>query len=111
MDWTLFIEQKTFLIDYNGTPSSHSYQFFPFHIVRKFIDRVFEDSEADAKNSKSYEFWKESKLEITGHVEEYEPETILLSVNSRKLKKEQFDFIIMKSEYDSRSFPREEYYG
>ena len=77
---------------------------FQIHFDRKVIDQVFEDSENDITNSKSYTFWIDSKLEIKGFVEDYEPEMIWLTVNSRKLKKEQFDFIIMKSEYDSKVF-------
>lgn len=47
-------------------------------------ERVFRDAETDQVSPKQYDFYSSPSLRISGRVEEYEPETLRLSVEGRR---------------------------
>ncbi len=52
------------------------------------MERVFADAKTDHVSQKEYTFYSAGRLRITGLVEEYEPETLILSVEGdKKLEK------------------------
>ncbi len=48
-------------------------------------ERVFTDSHEDPVSAKSYTFHDSPRLTVTGQVEEYEPETIILTVSGKAI--------------------------
>jgi hypothetical protein len=53
-------------------------------LSRSEIDRVFSDSLENQRDEKSYVFFDSPKIRVTGFVEDYEPETIAISVVSSR---------------------------
>lgn len=66
----------------------------------KDIDKVFRDSEEDATSAKRYTFWEDGKTNFYGEVEDYEPETIILNIISKKITSEELKRIISRAEYE-----------
>ena len=54
------------------------------------LERVFQDSEADQVSQKSYCFVSSNDLNMSGMVEEYEPETIWIQVQGGSAKEKAF---------------------
>lgn len=48
------------------------------------VEQVFSDAENDMVSEKRYTFWSGPGVEVTGHVEEYEPGDLWLTVRSRQ---------------------------
>ncbi len=70
--------------------------YFGIKLDSGVIDKVFKDVEHDQVSYKTYAFYKESHWlfptwEITGAVEEYEPETLLIKSNGGFGKRKKFD--------------------
>lgn len=54
------------------------------------IDRVFKDAEEDQVSPKSYFFYDSKKLQVTGTVDHYEPETIWIRIRGPSSKEKAF---------------------
>jgi len=54
-----------------------------FFYVRE-IDRVFNDAADNQCDEKHYTFFESPKIRVTGYVEDYEPETIEISVHASR---------------------------
>ncbi|AWM32451.1 hypothetical protein [Hymenobacter nivis] len=70
--------------------------YFSINLNSEVIDKVFKDAEHDQVSYKTYVFYRESHWlfptwEITGAVEEYEPETLLIESNGGFGKRKKFD--------------------
>ncbi len=46
------------------------------------VEKIFSDGEQDAVSEKHYKLWASKQQSVTGHVEEYEPEDVWLTVQS-----------------------------
>jgi hypothetical protein len=50
------------------------------YFIPSEIERVFSDATLNQRDEKDYTFFESSRVRVTGHVEEYEPETIEISI-------------------------------
>lgn len=71
--------------------------YFGIELNKAEIEQVFEDAQNDLVSYKTYIFYKASNFffpdwEISGAVEEYEPETLFLKSSGGFGKKKEFDY-------------------
>jgi len=69
------------------------------------VEKIFSDSLADQVNSKSYSLLESPLVSVIGEVDEYDPESIWISVRSKNLNQEELEEIAKKSDvfYKNRS--------
>lgn len=63
------------------------------------VEQVFSDTEADAVSAKRYAFWSGPGMEVTGHVQEYEPESLWLTIQSQRVHKPSLSDIVERAKY------------
>jgi hypothetical protein len=63
------------------------------------IERAFRESDEDGVSAKQYTFLKLPKLEVSGRVDEYEPEMIRLCVNGQHGVKDLLNRIVEGAQY------------
>ena len=68
----------------------------------KEIERVFADAESDQVSEKHYEFLNGTSAKIHGVVLDYEPETILIIVESKGIDQQRLNSIYQDAEIDVR---------
>jgi len=71
----------------------------------EIVEKIFSDSLADQVNSKSYSLLESPLVSVIGEVDEYDPESIWISVRSKNLNQEELEEIAKKSDvfYKNRS--------
>ena len=72
------------------------------------IEKAITDSEDDQVNSKDYLFLKVGRVEVSGHVDEYEPETTWITVVGNRKIERRLDEIIELADIDARRAARSE---
>lgn len=50
------------------------------YFIPSEIERVFSDATLNQRDEKEYTFFDSPRVRVTGHVEEYEPETIEITI-------------------------------
>ena len=63
------------------------------------LEQVFSDAENDMVSEKRYTFWSGPSVEVTGHIEGYEPESLWLMVRSRQGCKPSLSEIAERAKY------------
>ena len=66
----------------------------------KTIEEIFSNSEDNQVSEKKYVLVESKKHKIYCFVEGYEPETIILYVDSKSIDQTRLDFIVENSEYE-----------
>src|SRR5438477_9646116 len=65
------------------------------------IERLFEASKAGGSLAQAYEFHRSPHVLITGRVDEYEPETVWISVKSKKFDQATLDRLVNAAKHAS----------
>ena len=63
------------------------------------VEQIFSDSERTSSAEKRYTFWVNPRLKVTGYVEAYEPEDVLLTVESNKPFSPSLPAIVERAKY------------
>ena len=65
------------------------------------VEKLFSDGENDAVSEKRYTLWTGRHLMVTGIVEEYEPQDVLLTIQSVKAFSPSFTAIVERAKYQA----------
>jgi hypothetical protein len=65
------------------------------------VETVFADAYSNQRSPKEYTFWSASTLRVTGQVDDYEPETLWLQVESTKEILPPLQLIIERAKYQA----------
>lgn len=63
------------------------------------VERILTEAQADAVSAKQYTLWNSGGLSVTGRVEEYEPGTLWLRVESKKAFSPSLSEIAQRAKY------------
>lgn len=67
------------------------------YFIPSEIERVFSDATLNQRDEKEYTFFDSPRVRVTGHVEEYEPETIEITILAPRSHKKRCNEILKRA--------------